>query len=159
LPVDELPFVETVERLGEAVVVAVALGPDRRDDVVRGEPLRVADAEVLDAAVAVVHHARDVMSVALTVPHGHLQGVECEVRAQRLGGLPAHDHPGEHVDHERDVDPPGVGAHVGDVGDPQPVRCRRSEAAFDQIAPVGPCSTRLPSDWSHKVKRPSFERM
>ncbi len=44
--VDELPLVEPVEALGEGVVVAVALGADRGDDVVLVEPVGVADAEV-----------------------------------------------------------------------------------------------------------------
>jgi hypothetical protein len=45
LPVDELPLVEPVERLGERVVVAVAAGADRGDDVVGGEAFAVANAE------------------------------------------------------------------------------------------------------------------
>jgi hypothetical protein len=49
LPVDELPLVKPVEALGERVVEAVAIGADRGDDGVGGEPFRVADAEVLDA--------------------------------------------------------------------------------------------------------------
>src|SRR4051812_9614326 len=55
-------------------VVAVALGADRRDDVVVGEAVGVADAEVLHAAVAVVDQAGDVDPGALTVPDGHLEG-------------------------------------------------------------------------------------
>lgn len=39
LRVDQLPFVEPVERLAESIVVAVALRADRRDDVVVSEPV------------------------------------------------------------------------------------------------------------------------
>ena len=38
------------------------------------------------------------------------------------GDLPADDHPGEDVEDERDVGPPGVGADIGQVGHPQLVR-------------------------------------
>ena len=82
LPVDQLPLVEPVERLGEGVVVAVSLGADLRDDRVVGEPLGVAHGEVLDSAVAVMHQLRQVGAVALAVPHGHLQRVDRQVRAQ-----------------------------------------------------------------------------
>ena len=50
LRVDQLPLVEPVEALDEGVVVAVASGADRGDDVVGGEPFRVADAEALGVA-------------------------------------------------------------------------------------------------------------
>jgi hypothetical protein len=53
--------------------------------------------------------------------------------------LPADDHAGEHVDDERHVHPAGVRLDVGQVRDPQPVRCRCSELALDQIGwPVEP---------------------
>ena len=45
--VDQLPFVEAVERFDHGVVVAVAAGPDRGDDVVVVEPLGVPDRQVL----------------------------------------------------------------------------------------------------------------
>ena len=79
----------------------------------------VADREVLDAAVAVVDQAGDVVAGALAGPDPHLQGVEGEVGAQRLGQLPADDPAGEHVEDERRVDPAGERADVGDVSDPQ----------------------------------------
>ena len=60
LPVDQLPLVEPVERLGQRVVVAVALGADRRDDVVVGESFGVADRQILDAAIAVMDQRGEV---------------------------------------------------------------------------------------------------
>ncbi len=36
--------------------------------------------------------------LAATVVHGHLEGVDHQVRPQRLRCLPAHDHAGEHAD-------------------------------------------------------------
>ena len=78
--------------------------------------------------------AGQVIAGALTVPHGHLQGVDGQVRAQRPGGLPADDHPGVDVDDEGHVDPAGVRLDVGQIGDPQPVRGRRPELSLDQIS-------------------------
>ena len=51
LGVDQLPLVETVEALGEGVVIAVAAAADRGDDVVGGQAFGVANCEVLDAPV------------------------------------------------------------------------------------------------------------
>ncbi len=53
--VDQLPLVEPVERLDEGIVVAVALRADRRNDVVVGEPVGVANAEILHSAIAVMN--------------------------------------------------------------------------------------------------------
>ena len=64
LAVDQLALVEAVEALGERVVVAVALGADRRDDLGLVEALGVANAEVLDAAVRVMNQSGEVVSVA-----------------------------------------------------------------------------------------------
>jgi hypothetical protein len=47
--------------------------------------------------------------------------------------LPADDHAGEHIDDERDVHPARVGLDVGQIRDPQPVRCGRPELALDKI--------------------------
>ena len=87
----------------------------------------------LHAAVAVMDQAGQVEAGAAAVEHGHLERVDREIGAQRPGGLPADDHPGEHVDDERDVDPAGVGLDVGQIGDPQPVRGRRPELALNHI--------------------------
>jgi hypothetical protein len=48
----------------------------------------------------------------------HLEGVDRQVGAQRPRGLPPDDYAGEHVDDERNVHPPGMGLHIGRVGDP-----------------------------------------
>jgi hypothetical protein len=131
---DELPFVGPVEALGEGVVVPVAFRSDRGDDVVGGEPLGVADRQALHAAEAVMDEAVEGAAAALTVPDRHLEGVDGEVGAQRVRRLPADDHTGEHVDNERHVDPTNVRLDVGQVGDPQSVRCRRPELAVHQIS-------------------------
>jgi hypothetical protein len=55
----------------------------------------------LHASVAVVDEPVDDLAGSGAVPDGHLQGVDGEGGAQRLGDLPADDHPGKDVDDER----------------------------------------------------------
>ncbi len=55
-------------------------------------------------------------------PAGHVQGVYDQFGAQVIGDGPADREAGEHVDHDRAVDPALAGAVLGDVGDPQLVR-------------------------------------
>jgi hypothetical protein len=52
-------------------------------------------------------------------PAGVLEGVEGQVGAQVRGRAPAGDAAGEQVGDEGDVDEPGPGRDVGDVGDPR----------------------------------------
>jgi hypothetical protein len=59
---------------------------------------------------------------SLAGPQPHVEGIEGQVGAQRGGHLPPGNHPGEHVEDERDVDPPGVGADVGQVRPTELVR-------------------------------------
>src|SRR5438270_11767306 len=72
-------------------------------------------------------------------PQRHLQGVEGEIGAKRAGGLPADDAPAEDVDHEGDVHPPGVGLHVGEIGDPEMVRSDCSKLTVDEISRTLAC--------------------
>ena len=51
---NQLGLVQPVERLGEGVVVAVAARADRGHDAGLGQPLAVADGQVLRAPVAVM---------------------------------------------------------------------------------------------------------
>jgi len=78
-----------------------------------------------------MHQSREVVFVARV--DRHLERVDGEVTAQRGRRLPPDDGPREHVDDERDVGPAGVGLHVGEVCDPQPVRCRRHELPIDEV--------------------------
>ena len=116
---DELGLVEAVEALGDGVVVAVALGPDRGNRSRLFQPLGVADGEILDAAIRMVNQIGEVL-VSPGVD-GHLECVDRQVAAQRGRDLPSDDPPREHVDDEGDVDPAAVGFHVGQVGNPEPV--------------------------------------
>ncbi len=70
--VDGLGFVETVDRLGERVVVAVADPADRWLDAGLGQTLGVFDRDVLAASVAVMHQpsAMDRPSLMESLLHG-----------------------------------------------------------------------------------------
>jgi hypothetical protein len=58
----------------------------------------------------------------LSLGDGHVQGVHDQLGAQVLGHGPAHDPPREGVQDHSQVEPAFVGALLGDVGHPQPVR-------------------------------------
>ena len=55
-------------------------------------------------------------------PQRHPQRRQHQLGALVGRGVPGDDPLGEDVDDERDVDEPGPGPHVGEVGDPDPVR-------------------------------------
>ena len=90
----------------------------------------------------VMHQARQVGPGSLSLPDGHLQGVQGQAGAHwPTGGLPADDPPRIHVSHESHVHPPGEGTNIGggtsrlrgNVGAPQPTRSKRLEVAPDQV--------------------------
>lgn len=54
---DEFGFVESVDRLSQGIVVAVAPASHRRFHASLGQPLTVADGNVLRATVGVMHQA------------------------------------------------------------------------------------------------------
>jgi hypothetical protein len=56
-----------------------------------------------------------------------------QLGAQMVGHRPAHDPAGERVQDHGQVQPALVGALLGDVGHPQPVRLGRREVALDQV--------------------------
>jgi len=113
---NELGLERAVERLGHSVAIAVTARPDRRGDVHLGEPIRVAEAE--DIAIRGrcdgSGHRRSGRDATT-----HLERVDDEVGPQVVGELPADDHPGVHVEDERDVQPALPRRDVGDVGEPQ----------------------------------------
>jgi len=80
-----------------------------------------------------MNQAGHVVSGAAAVPQRHVQRVQRQIGLHRPSRSPAHDHPGEHVDRERDVDKPGEGRYVGEVDHPQLVRPGRGEVALDQV--------------------------
>ena len=120
---DQLGLVEPVHRLGEGIVVGVALRSDRGHDSFGGQALRVANGQILHAAVRVMHQLGQV----LPGPDGLLQRVEGQIGPQRGGHTPADDHPAEHVDDEGHVAEALPGGDVGvGVGPGRPARLSSS---------------------------------
>ena len=115
---DDLGLVETVDRFGQGVVVAVADAADRRLDPGLGQALGVFDRDVLAAAIAVMDQAAAMDGPP--VMEGLLQRIEHEAGVRRPAGPPADDPPSIGIDHEGDVDEPGPGRDIGEVRHPQP---------------------------------------
>src|SRR5215470_18228054 len=67
------------------------------------------------------------------IVEGWFQRIEGEIAPQRARHAPAHDPPGEDVDHEGDVREAPPRRHVGQIRDPQLIRARRHEAPGDEI--------------------------
>jgi hypothetical protein len=80
-----------------------------------------------------MNEAVEVLADSGAVPDRHFQSVYGEVRSQAVRDLPSHHHSREHVDDEGGVHPSGIGLHIGEVRNPQPVRCLSFELAFDQV--------------------------
>jgi len=103
LGLDELVLVEPVEALRQAVVVAVADGPDRRPSTDLGEPFGVANRDVLRPRIGMGHEAIEGPPAG---PDGLLEGVHDQVRGHGRRHPPADDHAGVDVDDERRVHEP-----------------------------------------------------
>src|SRR5664279_2570409 len=132
---NQLGLVEPIDGLGQGVVVAVALAAHRRLDASFGQALAVADRHVLRTPVRMMNQAA--VPLWLTRPERLFQGVEYEVRSHRTADPPAHDAPGEHIDHEGHVQPALPSRHIGEIRNPQLVRSLGPELAMDVIQRTG----------------------
>ena len=114
---NHLGLVKTVDRLGQGVVVAVALAAHRGLNPRLCKPLAVANADVLRAPVGVVGQG----TIALVLPGVQrlLQGIQNKVCMHGTAHAPAHDATRVHVDHEGDVQPALPGRDIGEIRDPQ----------------------------------------
>ena len=70
---------------------------------------------------------------------GHVESVQDQAGAQVVGHGPPDDAPAEGIEHDGQVEEPGPGRDVGNVGDPQPVGCIRGEVPADQVV-MGWCA-------------------
>ncbi len=92
----------------------------------------------LTASVRVVHHAGEVVALALPGPDRLLQRIQHQLSTHAGTRTPAQDPAGIGIDDERDIDPTGPRRDVGDVGYPQPVRRQRRKPATDKVRrPLG----------------------
>jgi len=130
-PMDHFRFEQTVDGLGQGVIVAVALAAYRRINAGFAQAFGVAHGNVLRASVGVVNQ---VLRIArLTGVKGLLQGVEHEVGGHGAADAPAHDTPGEHVDNKGHIQPALPGRDIGEVRDPELIGSIRGELAVDPI--------------------------
>ncbi|GAB5378315.1 MAG: hypothetical protein AcusKO_47770 [Acuticoccus sp.] len=125
-PMNDFGLVEAVDCLGESVVVAVADAADGGLDTSLGQALGVANADVLRAqAIRMVHQAGAMNRPSLM--QRLLQSVQHEAGMSGPAHPPADDAAGIGVDDEGDVDEARPGRDIGEIREPQPVRCRDME--------------------------------
>ena len=110
---DDFDFEETVDRLGQRVVVTVADTPNRGFDARFGKALGVFDRQILAAPVAVMDQPHAIPGAAIM--HRLFQGVEDETRMRRGADAPTCDPAGIGVDDEGDIDEAFPSGDVGEV--------------------------------------------
>src|SRR5690606_20879995 len=119
------------DRLGQCVVVAVSLAADRGLDARLGQPLRVADGEVLNPTVAMMN--QPLLSLLLPVADCLLESIEGEVAPERTRYAPPHDPAAEGIDDKGHVDKALPGGHIRQIRDPKLVRTLGGEVPLHQV--------------------------
>ena len=99
--VNDFRLVEAIDGFGERVVVAVALAADGGFDAGFPETFRIANGNILGAAIAVVDQR---VAIWLAGVQGLLQRIQNEVRVHAPADAPADDVAGVDVDDKRDID-------------------------------------------------------
>lgn len=127
---DQFSLVESVDGLGQGVVITVALAAYRGLNAGFCQALTALYREVLRAPVSVVDQG---VSLRLARVKSLLQRVEHEVGMHRAADAPADDAPSKDVDDEGDVDETLPGRDVCEIADPQLVRPLRLELAVDPV--------------------------
>ena len=117
-------------QLGERVVTGVAAAAHRGCDPRPGQPLGVADRQVLRAAVAAIDQA---VEIARPVIESLLQSVEGRVRTQRVRQAPADDAPREQIYDEHRADKAAPGGDIGQVRNPELVGARGAEVSRREV--------------------------
>ena len=120
---------EPHERLHRRVVPRARDRAHRRPDAGLAHRLADQERDVLAPVVAMVDAAS-----GRPAPHDrHPQRVVGELGRHAGRHRPADDLPGPDVHHDRQAGPPLVRAHVGDVGEPGPVRAVRAEVSPHEV--------------------------
>ena len=114
---NQFRLVQAVDRFSHRVVVAASPAADRRLDACLGQPFAVANDDVLGTPVAVMNQ-RSVIARPVSVP-GLFCCVYNEGRSHRRANRPADDGSGEHVDHERHMEPALPRRNVREIRNPQ----------------------------------------
>lgn len=87
---DHFGLVESVDAFRHRVVVRIALAADGRLEAGFRQSLRVANRKILHAPIAVMHQPLRIAD--RPIEQRLLQGVECQIAAQRVRYPPAYDH-------------------------------------------------------------------
>src|SRR5215831_11589818 len=103
------------------------VSPDRPTKIV----LRRSIESALHAAIGMMHEAT--LSERALIVEGLLQSIEHKVSSRRTRHTPTNDPSREGVDDEGDVDEPLPGGDIGEVREPQGVRCGRVELSVHPI--------------------------
>ena len=127
--VSEVAFECLEERLADGVVVGAAAAAHRLLDAGESAAAAEGEGDVLRALVGVMHET----ALGSTSLQCLLKRVDDEFGAKIVLERPANNAAAEAIDDDREVEPALPGAQVGDVRDPQPVRCRRLEVALDEV--------------------------
>lgn len=117
---DQVRLVQSVDRPGQGVVIAVAPAANRRPYTCLSEPLSVSNGDLLRASVRMMNET--VRAPRLTVVQRLLQRIEHEVGSHGAADPPADNAPGKQVNHEGHVEPTLPGRNVSKVRHPQLVR-------------------------------------
>ena len=125
---DHLRLVESIDRLGESVVIAVADTANGRFKACFGEALGVLDGHALRSAVRVTDEsaAGDRPAIMQRL----FECIENEAGVSRARVTPTDDLSGVDVDDEGDVDEAWPCGDIGKVADSENVRRRRIEVAI-----------------------------
>ena len=130
-PVDALGLVEPVDRLGQRVVVAVGDGADRWSCADLVEAFGEAHGRELRPGIGMC------TSPTSRRPPRERRAISSASRTISVfmfdRNAPPDDPPGERVDDEAHIGHARPGRHVGEIRDPERVRCCRGEVAVHQI--------------------------
>src|SRR6185312_656519 len=159
--VNDFGLEEADHGFGQGVVVRVSATADRGFDARVEEPLGVADREILDAAIAVMHEPR--FAIANALANGLLERIQRQVAPQGARDAPADDPPGKDVDDERDIDEAAPRGDVGEIRHPEligrvAVKLRATKSSGRGAASSGiVVRVRRPRDdprWAHRAHEP-----
>ena len=134
---DHFSFVETVDGLGQCVVVAVTDTADSRLVASFCQAFGLFDREVLAATVRVMSEAA--FADRPSVVNGLFKRVLRKAVMCRAADAPAHDVTGINVDDEGDIDHLCPCRNIGEVRHPQPVERRCMKLTVNMIKPARCC--------------------
>ncbi len=126
---DHFGLVETVDRLGERIVVRIANASHGSLDPGFGQALGIVNCKILRSAVAMMNKA----IMPATVMNCLFKGIKDEAGFHVPGNTPSDDVTGEYIDDEGDIDKASPGGTVREIRHPKLVRCRRVELPIDVI--------------------------